>query len=1139
MASSNPSAPPDALLYAPSAAGPGSAHAMTSPYCDQSPYQAYNTQYRGSGGGGSTMPAEYPTPTSATLPPTSSAQWLAVDPTSVHAPASPAHYYVAVTTAAVASPGVSLSNHASPVVGQARYLTATAPPSWSTSTTSMLPNESAMPPVALQLQYDYGASTTAGPSGVVDTVHSPAVGQWTTYAADAAPASTSAAANPSSAAPTPSGVALPAAYHDATPAMHLDAYAATSNALPSVAATFADHGPFASGSLVDSHQQHQQQAHPAFTTAVYPPVQSQGTFSTVSNAADAVVSSHAQMQHDANHQQSQPQQQYTFDYHQQQQQQQVMRHQQQQQQQQQYAYDQHHHQSAQYQTEYQQHQQPMYTSQYVMQHQQPHEYTTDPSSSTATFQYASLQRYDPVHDSTAQPQQQQRSPYVSAPASATMAPDHATAPQPQQGYWATTADGQTVLVVPSTGAHQLDAMPDPSTSSYYYASQHPHMHHYDARQDARTVTDADAPTAVAPGVTYQVAPSAEGAFDHTSPSMTLGAGPAPAAYALQYVQTKTAKELPSPTVPAPFSAPTASAPAVSQSVEPKRSGSAGAPRSGSAGKEKERATRLHINTELANAAALRSVAAASAALQPTPTTEAASTPHLALASPLVFSSQPASAVLPTDPNWAAAPDTPVTAAAPPSASDRPASATTPVFPRRRRTCDMSTDVGPAFESVQVARVKSLDGQLGYTLRVDARMDKGFFVANELYTCYRRNYTQLSACFAVQSAPSIGHPLDVPCLVEVVDPNTGAAAWKVAEQFQLGIVAHVQGENRPVDLVQMTAKRDRGPQLAPAMRPCRPGGRLLPVSGLHQLQTVAVFERIQFKAATANNGRRKHPQQCFVVKVLLFAKLAGERNVVPTGLHAAARHMPLSRGIFAAAAAAAADSADDSMDPSMSSAPHPPSPHPYLYPMTCPPGMHVVAVASSAGIVVRGRSPGHYKDHALGFPSSSSSSGNSGSSGPNAPPSSAPAIGLTDALFSPSAADMPLYSPLFMSAPLAAGGSATAPATPSTPHYPVGLGLGTVPEAASDAAPTAPAPGAWGLPMPDGMMGYAGETAPPPPTPTAAVHVPSPFMHAPPSAITSPAVGNVPPTPTAELQRTLARMHVDAAPGTGAAEEEAA
>lgn len=83
-----------------------------------------------------------------------------------------------------------------------------------------------------------------------------------------------------------------------------------------------------------------------------------------------------------------------------------------------------------------------------------------------------------------------------------------------------------------------------------------------------------------------------------------------------------------------------------------------------------------------------------------------------------------------------------------------------------------------------------------------------------------------------------------------------------EQFLFGVSAEAATTGKYIDLVQHTAKRDKGPQVTPPLKPVRTEG---PQHGL------AMFERLQFKTATANNGKRRATQQYFHLNVEVFAR----------------------------------------------------------------------------------------------------------------------------------------------------------------------------------------------------------------------------------------------------------------------------
>jgi hypothetical protein len=110
---------------------------------------------------------------------------------------------------------------------------------------------------------------------------------------------------------------------------------------------------------------------------------------------------------------------------------------------------------------------------------------------------------------------------------------------------------------------------------------------------------------------------------------------------------------------------------------------------------------------------------------------------------------------------------------------------------------------------------------------------------------------------------------------------------------LTIGARVFGSDlKIIDLVQHTPKRDKGPQLKPALNLMLPGGDVerhahhdatdtdeekAALSGNIAdgvLPRVVTYERIQFKQATANNGKRRAAQQYFSLIVEAYAVVLG-------------------------------------------------------------------------------------------------------------------------------------------------------------------------------------------------------------------------------------------------------------------------
>lgn len=166
----------------------------------------------------------------------------------------------------------------------------------------------------------------------------------------------------------------------------------------------------------------------------------------------------------------------------------------------------------------------------------------------------------------------------------------------------------------------------------------------------------------------------------------------------------------------------------------------------------------------------------------------------------------------------------------------------------------------------------------------ARIDRGFFLADNDWTCYRRNYFQLSTAFTLQGIGVIYDGQSLPCWVKKqqqqreVKKNHGddegneeQQLLHAVERFMVGISSHVANSDKAVELVEYSPKRDKGPTSTPQPRPLTPGGNLT-LSSVNGTPSIATFERIQFKSATANNGKRRAAQQYYVVSVNLYAQL---------------------------------------------------------------------------------------------------------------------------------------------------------------------------------------------------------------------------------------------------------------------------
>jgi len=201
---------------------------------------------------------------------------------------------------------------------------------------------------------------------------------------------------------------------------------------------------------------------------------------------------------------------------------------------------------------------------------------------------------------------------------------------------------------------------------------------------------------------------------------------------------------------------------------------------------------------------------------------------------------------------------------------------------------MDSSVGGACPPLNPTDIiYQLQGQDGVIYKPDiyAKIDKGFFLADKDWTCYRRNYFSLNCSYTI-------HP-QIPNGPLHLVSNRGSG-METVNGFAMSIAAVVDGqEGKPIELVQHTPKRDKGPQQKPervTLQPRPPqqhgawGDNGLGGSsrGLYDNQgfnpapnqpaNEAVFERIQFKNATANNGKRRAAQQYYHIIVELFADM---------------------------------------------------------------------------------------------------------------------------------------------------------------------------------------------------------------------------------------------------------------------------
>lgn len=222
------------------------------------------------------------------------------------------------------------------------------------------------------------------------------------------------------------------------------------------------------------------------------------------------------------------------------------------------------------------------------------------------------------------------------------------------------------------------------------------------------------------------------------------------------------------------------------------------------------------------------------------------------------------------------------------------------------------DTPPFLPQENIADIYS-DGSI-VRPQIDSKIEKGFFLsADNCWTCYRRNYFAVQCSYTLVPHPT-GRPLQ---LVKGKETST-------IQALAVTLTAAVDGaQGKSIELVQHTPKRDKGPQSTVGMvklSPTPPGGmaRLqmphgypldtygrstslqggsqspyLPLQNTQEASSSTsqqstdssysnsmtlpsnhqhTFERIQFKSATANNGKRRAQQQYYHLIVELHADI---------------------------------------------------------------------------------------------------------------------------------------------------------------------------------------------------------------------------------------------------------------------------
>jgi meiosis-specific transcription factor NDT80 len=170
------------------------------------------------------------------------------------------------------------------------------------------------------------------------------------------------------------------------------------------------------------------------------------------------------------------------------------------------------------------------------------------------------------------------------------------------------------------------------------------------------------------------------------------------------------------------------------------------------------------------------------------------------------------------------------------------------------------------------------------------VDKGFFLSDGEWTCYRRNYFSCACSYNIT-------PYYPNAVTQCTMTASGQNQAFTVSEFAMSISAVIaDSDKQTIDLVQHTPKRDKGPVNRPEkvrLPPKNASSHLMGVNlgmnlsggsnvfgsthdspfGPPSQSTAAYehnFERIQFKQATANNGKRRAAQQYYHLVFELYA-----------------------------------------------------------------------------------------------------------------------------------------------------------------------------------------------------------------------------------------------------------------------------
>ncbi|ORX83487.1 p53-like transcription factor, partial [Anaeromyces robustus] len=165
------------------------------------------------------------------------------------------------------------------------------------------------------------------------------------------------------------------------------------------------------------------------------------------------------------------------------------------------------------------------------------------------------------------------------------------------------------------------------------------------------------------------------------------------------------------------------------------------------------------------------------------------------------------------------------------------------------------------------------------LDLKSRIDKGFFSADGVWICYRRNYFQIKILFnLIEDGKDLSESINFPNSLDDIYVKLPDKGMCKILNFYVGIDSIITGSKDKVEIVQHTAKREKGEQKKPGIKLIFPGGDLSSYNYSLEQNTIVLYERLQFRKATCNNGKRTTFQQYYSIIINLYGMLVDGKKV---------------------------------------------------------------------------------------------------------------------------------------------------------------------------------------------------------------------------------------------------------------------